>query len=159
MYVLWSLSSLLSPVVDLYSDLHIRALYQSFIAAFAGPLSRRPSSSPSSSQLRTTHNIPQTTDNMSSSQIAAPYAIKPSQRANIRLSTSQDLYTTLSSSLSPLKGHQRPAIPFDNAMAKEGDRSPTSGHRILEDDYAVPAPPPPSPVSFRADRWPTPACH
>ncbi|TFB06486.1 hypothetical protein CCMA1212_002144 [Trichoderma ghanense] len=132
---------------------------QSFITAFTNPLLRRLSSSPSSFQTRTTHDIPQTTNNMSSGQIAAPYAIKPSQRANIRLSTSQDLYTTLSSSLSPLKGHQRPAIPFDNAMTKEVDRSPTSGPRILEDDYAVPAPPPPSPVSFRADRWPTPACH
>ncbi|KAH0498924.1 hypothetical protein TgHK011_006150 [Trichoderma gracile] len=129
----------------------------SFIAAFTGPLSRRLGSSPSSFRTRTTHNIPETTDKMSSGQVAAPYAIKPSQRPNIRLSTSQDLYTTLSSSLSPLKGHQRPAIPFDNAMTKESDRSPTSG--LLEDDFAVPAPPPPSPVSFRADRWPTPACH
>ncbi|UKZ77950.1 hypothetical protein TrVFT333_005684 [Trichoderma virens FT-333] len=83
---------------------------------------------------------------MSSSQIAAPYAIKPSQRANIRLSTAQDIYSSLSSSLSPLKGHQRPAIPFDNAaMTKEGDGSSTPVHRILEDDYTVPAPPPPSP--------------
>ncbi|KAL7785546.1 hypothetical protein V8C37DRAFT_394008 [Trichoderma ceciliae] len=96
---------------------------------------------------------------MSSGQIAAPYAIKPSQRASIRLSTSQDLYSTLSSSLSPLKGHQRPIIPFDNAvMTKDGGNSSRPVHRILEDEYTVPAPPPPSPVSFRADRWPTSAC-
>jgi len=96
---------------------------------------------------------------MSSGQIAAPYAIKPSERANIRLLTSQDLYSTLSSSLSPLKGHQQPIVPFDNAtMTKDGDRSSTPVFRILEDDYTVPAPPPPSPVSFRADRWPTSAC-
>ncbi|KAF3075717.1 hypothetical protein THAR02_09563 [Trichoderma harzianum] len=93
---------------------------------------------------------------MSSGQIAAPFAIKPSQRANIRLATAQDLYSTLSSCLSPLKGHQQPAIPFDT---KQGDGSSTPAHRILEDDYTVPAPPPPSPVSFRADRWPAPACH
>ncbi|RFU79163.1 hypothetical protein TARUN_3078 [Trichoderma arundinaceum] len=96
---------------------------------------------------------------MSSGQIAAPFAIKPSQRPNIRLSTSQDIYSTLSSSLSPLKGHQRPVIPFDYAaMTKDGGRSSTPIHCILEDDYTVPAPPPPSPVSFRADRWPTSAC-
>lgn len=95
---------------------------------------------------------------MSSGQIAAPYAIKP-QRASIRLMTSQDLYSTLSNSLSPLKGHQRPVIPFDNAaMTKDGGRPSTPVHRIFEDDYTVPAPPPPSPVSFRADRWPTSAC-
>ncbi|KAL6810793.1 hypothetical protein GGI42DRAFT_349768 [Trichoderma sp. SZMC 28013] len=83
---------------------------------------------------------------MSSGQIAAPFAIKPSQRANIRLATAQDLYSTLSSCLSPLKGHQRPAIPFDNAaMTKQGDGSSTPAHGILEDDYTVPAPPPPSP--------------
>ncbi|PKK47413.1 hypothetical protein CI102_8307, partial [Trichoderma harzianum] len=79
---------------------------------------------------------------MSSGQIAAPFAIKPSQRANIRLATAQDLYSTLSSCLSPLKGHQQSAIPFDT---KQGDGSSTPTHRILEDDYTVPAPPPPSP--------------
>ncbi|KAL7950380.1 hypothetical protein V8C42DRAFT_306295 [Trichoderma barbatum] len=96
---------------------------------------------------------------MSTGQIAAPYAIKPSQRANIRLSTSQDIYSTLSSSLSPLKGHQRPAIPFENSTMTKGGEASAPVHRILEDDYTVPAPPPPSPVSFRADRWPAPACH
>ncbi|PTB46381.1 hypothetical protein M441DRAFT_156141 [Trichoderma asperellum CBS 433.97] len=96
---------------------------------------------------------------MSSGQIAAPYPIKPSQRANIRLATSEDIYSSLSSSLSPLKGHQRPIIPFDHApVTKDDSNSPGAAHRVFEDDYTVPAPPPPSPVSFRVDRWPTPAC-
>jgi hypothetical protein len=96
---------------------------------------------------------------MSSGQIAAPYPIKPTQRANIRLATSEDIYSSLSTSLSPLKGHQRPIIPFDHApVIKDGSNSPTTGHPVFEGDYTVPAPPPPSPVSFRVDRWPAPAC-
>ncbi|KAG5918233.1 hypothetical protein E4U53_004109 [Claviceps sorghi] len=63
-----------------------------------------------------------------------------SQRNNTRLITSQDLYSTLSANLT-LKDN-RPSTPV---------------RHILENDYTVPAPPPPSPVSFRADKWNMPA--
>ncbi|KAK5987452.1 hypothetical protein PT974_11579 [Cladobotryum mycophilum] len=75
---------------------------------------------------------------MSSSQVAAPYAIRPTQQPNLSLLTSQDFYSSLSATM-------------------ESHRPSTPVHRILEDDYTVPAPPPPSPVSFRTDGWPKPA--
>ena len=52
---------------------------------------------------------------------------------NMRLVTSQDLlYTSINATLSTKTN--RPSTPV---------------HHIQEDDYTVPAPPPPSPVSFR----------
>ncbi|KAG6011642.1 hypothetical protein E4U43_008204 [Claviceps pusilla] len=70
-------------------------------------------------------------------QIAAPLAMS-SQRNNIPLFTSQDLYSTLNLTLKD----NRPSTPV---------------RHIQENDYTVPAPPPPSPVSFRADKWNMPA--
>lgn len=73
---------------------------------------------------------------MPSAQLIAPIPISPSQRAVKMGASSQDLYATLSATLGSKQ--QRPSTP---------------NHRILEDDYTVPAPPPPSPVSFRQDHW------
>ncbi|KAG6006799.1 hypothetical protein E4U21_006690 [Claviceps maximensis] len=73
------------------------------------------------------------------SQIAAPLAMS-SQRSNTLLFTSQDLYSSLTANLT-LKDN-RPSTPV---------------RHIQENDYDVPAPPPPSPVSFRADKWNMPA--
>lgn len=67
----------------------------------------------------------------------SPLAIPPSPR-NMRLVTSQDLYTSINATL-----------------ASKDNRPSTPGHHIKADDYAVPAPPPPSPVSFRPEHWPT----
>ncbi|KHN96388.1 uncharacterized protein MAM_05677 [Metarhizium album ARSEF 1941] len=67
--------------------------------------------------------------------IASPVAMS-SQRNNLRLFTSQDLYSSLTANLS--YKDNRPSTPV---------------RRIQENDYTVPAPPPPSPVSFRADKW------
>ena len=64
--------------------------------------------------------------------IVAPLAM-PSQRNDIRIITSKDL-NSLNANLTGKK--DRPATPV---------------HRIREHDYTVPAPPPPSPVSFRSD--------
>ncbi|EFY91717.1 hypothetical protein J3459_003990 [Metarhizium acridum] len=71
--------------------------------------------------------------------IASPVAM-PSQRNNLRLFTSQDLYSSLNANLS--YKDNRPSTPV---------------RRIQENDYTVPAPPPPSPVSFRADKWSMPS--
>ena len=73
---------------------------------------------------------------MPSAQLVAPVPISPNQRAIKLGGISQDLYATLSATLDSKQ--QRPSTP---------------NHRILEDDYAVPAPPPPSPVGFRQDHW------
>ncbi|KAL3608101.1 hypothetical protein FPOAC2_03094 [Fusarium poae] len=40
-------------------------------------------------------------------------------------------------------------------LSTKTDRPSTPVHHIQEDDYAVPAPPPPSPVSFRPEHWAT----
>lgn len=68
---------------------------------------------------------------MPSPHIVLPLAPSPS--------TSHDLYKSLTATLS--SADNRPSTPV---------------RRIQEDDYTVPAPPPPSPVSFRADHWHVP---
>ncbi|KAM4066091.1 hypothetical protein HRG_000243 [Hirsutella rhossiliensis] len=77
---------------------------------------------------------------MPSPQVASPLALSTSPRNNLRLMTSHDLYNSLNATLT--SGDNRPSTPV---------------RRIQEDDYTVPAPPPPSPVSFRADHWHVPA--
>lgn len=68
---------------------------------------------------------------MPSRQIVAPVPISP------KLRTQPDLITTLNASLLSANNiERRPSTP-------------------CQDDYSVPAPPPPSPVSFRSDAWPT----
>ncbi|CEJ93098.1 hypothetical protein VHEMI08712 [[Torrubiella] hemipterigena] len=57
-----------------------------------------------------------------------------------RTPSSQDLMSGLSASFTPQQT-ERPATPV---------------HGIFEDDYIVPAPPPPTPVSFRNEGWPKP---
>ncbi|CAG7556120.1 uncharacterized protein B0J16DRAFT_72222 [Fusarium flagelliforme] len=60
---------------------------------------------------------------------------------NMRLATSQELlYTSINATLSTKTN--RPSTPV---------------HHIQEDDYTVPAPPPPSPVSFRPEHWAAPS--
>ncbi|PHH84390.1 hypothetical protein CDD83_2007 [Cordyceps sp. RAO-2017] len=76
---------------------------------------------------------------MPSPQVASPIALSATQRSSLRLLTSHDLYDSLSATLNA--GDNRPSTPV---------------RRIQEDDYTVPAPPPPSPVSFRADHWHAP---
>jgi hypothetical protein len=77
---------------------------------------------------------------MPSSQVAAPLAapipIPAPRRNNLGLVTTQELFASLNATL-----------------ASKTDQLVTPIHHILEDDYSVPAPPPPSPVSFR-DHWP-----
>ncbi|KAH7326287.1 hypothetical protein B0I35DRAFT_474948 [Stachybotrys elegans] len=65
---------------------------------------------------------------MPSAQIASPVAMDPSQR-NLRLLTTQDLFNTINATLAS-KQIVRPSTPV---------------HSIQQDDYTVPAPPPPSP--------------
>ncbi|PFH60411.1 hypothetical protein XA68_11033 [Ophiocordyceps unilateralis] len=77
---------------------------------------------------------------MPSPQVASPIAMSSSQRNNLRILTSHDICNSLSATLSA-----------------SDDRPSTPVRRIQEDDYDVPAPPPPSPVSFRADGWHLPA--
>lgn len=72
---------------------------------------------------------------MPASQLASPLPISP-QRQNLRLLTGQDLYSSINATL-----------------ASSGNRPSTPVHIIREQDYSVPAPPPPSPVSFAADHW------
>ena len=71
------------------------------------------------------------------SQVAAPIPISPS-RSNVRLVTSQDLFASLNATLAGKNSQQFAPV-----------------HAIQENDYTVPAPPPPSPVSFRHEHWPT----
>lgn len=76
--------------------------------------------------------------NMPSAQ-SSPFAMPQPQssRGSLRVNSSQDL-CGINASLS--SNHMnRPSTPV---------------HHIFEDDYTVPAPPPPSPVSFRPDGWP-----
>lgn len=75
---------------------------------------------------------------MPSSQIASPLPIPPPRR-NIRLGySSQDLFASINATLA--SNIVRPRTPV---------------HNIQEDEYTVPAPPPPSPVSFLPEHWPT----
>ena len=67
--------------------------------------------------------------------LAAPIPI-PGQRRNLGLITTQELFASLNATLASKTG-----------------RLVTPIHHIQEHDYSVPAPPPPSPVSFR-DHWP-----
>jgi hypothetical protein len=69
------------------------------------------------------------------SPLAAPIPI-PGQRRNLGLITTQELFASLNATL-----------------ASKTDQLVTPIHHIQEQDYSVPAPPPPSPVSFR-DHWP-----
>lgn len=72
-----------------------------------------------------------------SSQLATPLPISAA-RGKLQLLTSQDfasLHATLSS-----KGVQT---------------SPKPIHQVSVDDYFIPAPPPPSPVSFRHEKLPS----
>lgn len=76
---------------------------------------------------------------MPSSQVAAPLAAPipiPAPRRNVGLITTQELFASLNATL-----------------ASKTDQLVTPIHHIQEHDYSVPAPPPPSPVSFR-DHWP-----
>ncbi|KAI1389409.1 uncharacterized protein F4822DRAFT_199506 [Hypoxylon trugodes] len=68
-------------------------------------------------------------------QIAAPIPVTP-PRKTIRLSTTTDLFTSLNASLT----------------TKESKRAAPI-RTISERDWDVPAPPPPSPVSFHPDHW------
>ncbi|KAK4144331.1 uncharacterized protein C8A04DRAFT_28019 [Dichotomopilus funicola] len=74
--------------------------------------------------------------------LAAPIAIPAGRRTNLGLLTTQELFASLSATL---------------ASHAVSDRDPnqlaTPIHHPTEHDYSVPAPPPPSPVSFR-DHWP-----
>lgn len=56
-----------------------------------------------------------------------------------RTARSQELFSNLYASLQTTSDLCRPSTPV---------------RHIREDDYTVPAPPPPSPVSFRNDGWP-----
>ncbi|KAK4104238.1 hypothetical protein N658DRAFT_505000 [Parathielavia hyrcaniae] len=69
--------------------------------------------------------------------LAAPIPIQGSQRRNLGLITTQELFASLNATL-----------------ASKTDQLVTPIHHIQEQDYSVPAPPPPSPVGFR-DHWPT----
>ncbi|KAM0333129.1 hypothetical protein ACHAQA_001788 [Verticillium albo-atrum] len=73
---------------------------------------------------------------MPAAQIASPLPITP-PRSSLRMMTGQDLYTSLNATL--ISSTHRPTTPV---------------HIIREQDYSVPAPPPPSPVSFAQDHWP-----
>ncbi|KAK3327729.1 hypothetical protein B0T19DRAFT_422628 [Cercophora scortea] len=69
------------------------------------------------------------------SQIASPIPISASRR-NLALVTSQDLFASINATLNSKTG-----------------QLVTPNHTIRENDYAVPAPPPPSPVSY-GGHWP-----
>ncbi|ATY63724.1 hypothetical protein A9K55_008307 [Cordyceps militaris] len=77
---------------------------------------------------------------MPSAQAPAPF-MHPPQKNALRVPSSLDLFSGISASFSS-NNSKRPATP---------------NHQIFEYDYTVPAPPPPSPVSFRPDCWPKPA--
>jgi len=72
------------------------------------------------------------------SQVVAPIPITPS-RGNLRLVTSQGFFASLNATL----------------LASKSDQAFVPVHTIQEQDYTVPAPPPPSPVSFRSEHWQT----
>ena len=74
---------------------------------------------------------------MSSGHIVAPMPVQPSQRSNLRMLTSQDLYATVNA----------------NLVSNASNRPSTPVHHIKEDDYSVPDAPPPSPVMFRSELW------
>ncbi|KAL7623447.1 hypothetical protein AAE478_007129 [Parahypoxylon ruwenzoriense] len=69
------------------------------------------------------------------SQIAAPIPVTPPHKT-IRLTSSADLFASLNATLA----------------SKDSLRT-TPIRTIQERDWDVPAPPPPSPVSFHPDHW------
>lgn len=72
---------------------------------------------------------------MSSGQVASPIPIPAPKRDTLGTS-SHDLFTTINATLN-----------------SKLDQKPGLMRSIMENDYSVPAPPPPSPVSF-ANHWP-----
>jgi hypothetical protein len=70
------------------------------------------------------------------SQTAAPIPIAPGRRLP-HLMTSQDLFASINATL-----------------ANKSTSAVTPKDSVQVNDYSVPAPPPPSPVSFRTDHWP-----
>jgi len=68
-------------------------------------------------------------------QVASPIPISAPRR-NLTLMTGQDLFASLNATL-----------------ASKTDQLVTPMHSIRENDYSVPAPPPPSPVGFH-NHWP-----
>ncbi|AEO55951.1 hypothetical protein MYCTH_2300311 [Thermothelomyces thermophilus ATCC 42464] len=72
--------------------------------------------------------------------LSAPIPIPPPRR-NLGLITTQELFASLNATL-----------------ASKSDELVTPVRHIQEHDYSVPAPPPPSPVSFR-DHWPATMRH
>ncbi|KAK4452350.1 hypothetical protein QBC34DRAFT_377360 [Podospora aff. communis PSN243] len=68
-------------------------------------------------------------------QIASPIPISAPRR-NLTLITGQELFASLNATL-----------------ASKSNQLVAPNHTIQENDYAVPAPPPPSPVGYR-DHWP-----
>ncbi|KAK3956543.1 hypothetical protein QBC32DRAFT_125221 [Pseudoneurospora amorphoporcata] len=70
------------------------------------------------------------------SQIAQPTPISV-PRPHLGVMTSQDLFASV------------------NASFSKNSQPSTPSHTIQEHDYSVPAPPPPSPVSFRDHHWPS----
>ncbi|KAB5572661.1 hypothetical protein GE09DRAFT_1282985 [Coniochaeta sp. 2T2.1] len=86
---------------------------------------------------KTSHIIQPTTTTFSimPSQIAQPIPIAPGRRLP-HLMTSQDLFASINATLA--NKNSSPVTPKDT---------------VGEQDYTVPAPPPPSPVSFRNDHW------
>ncbi|KAF2971270.1 hypothetical protein GQX73_g2305 [Xylaria multiplex] len=69
------------------------------------------------------------------SQIVAPVPVSP-PRKGTRVAGSSDLFASLNASLESKAN--RPSTPIRS---------------IQERDWDVPAPPPPSPVSFHPDHW------
>ena len=73
-------------------------------------------------------------------QLASPLPIAPGRRKLNLVTMPQDLFASLNATLASHSGSQMMDMP---------------AHTIQEDDYTVPAPPPPSPVSFRHEHWAT----
>lgn len=97
------------------------------------------------------------------SQIFAPVPVAASKHKGLKLLTSADLLASLHATLETSS-----AVSYGSGGSPFG--SEASFYGISEDDYTVPAPPPPSPVSFRNEHWPltmsaankssvAPACH
>ncbi|KAK5658566.1 hypothetical protein OQA88_1959 [Cercophora sp. LCS_1] len=69
-------------------------------------------------------------------QVASPIPIAAPRRTNLSLITGQDLFASINATL-----------------ASKSSTLVGPIHTIQENDYSVPAPPPPSPVSFH-NHWP-----
>lgn len=68
------------------------------------------------------------------SQLASPLPIS-SVRNKLQLLTSQDFAS------------------LNRTLSSKSIQTPTPVHEVSVDDYFIPAPPPPSPVSFRHDKF------